>query len=42
VVNVLRKLGGTVTAKNRAAGGATVTLTLPLSALSPGGSDGDD
>ena len=42
VVNVLRKLGGTVSAKNRAGGGATVTLTLPLAALSPGGSDGDD
>jgi len=42
VVNVLRKLGGTVSAKNRAGGGATVTLTLPLAALSPGGADGDD
>lgn len=42
VMNVLRKLGGTVSAKNRAGGGATVTLTLPLSALSPGGADGDD
>ncbi|MBY6265027.1 sensor histidine kinase [Azospirillum sp. 412522] len=42
VMNVLRKLGGTVSAKNRTGGGATVTLTLPLSALSPGGSDGDD
>ena len=42
VVNVLRKLGGAVSAKNRAGGGATVTLTLPLSALSPGGADGDD
>nr|WP_211113891.1 ATP-binding protein [Azospirillum picis] len=41
VVNVLRKLGGTVSARNRAAGGATVTLTLPLAALSPGESDGD-
>jgi two-component system sensor histidine kinase RegB len=33
VVNVVRKLGGTVTARNRPEGGATVTLTLPLSAL---------
>jgi two-component system sensor histidine kinase RegB len=33
VVNVVRKLGGTVTARNRPEGGATVTLRLPLSAL---------
>jgi two-component system sensor histidine kinase RegB len=33
VVNVLRKLGGSVTARNRPDGGATVTLRLPLSAL---------
>ncbi len=33
VVNVLRKLGGSVTAHNRPEGGATVTMTLPLSAL---------
>jgi two-component system sensor histidine kinase RegB len=33
VVNVVRKLGGSVTARNRPEGGATVTLTLPLSAL---------
>jgi len=33
VVNVLRKLGGGVTARNRPDGGATVTLRLPLSAL---------
>lgn len=32
-VNVLRKLGGTVTAVNRAANGAEVQLTLPLSSL---------
>jgi two-component system sensor histidine kinase RegB len=30
VVNVLRKLGGSVSARNRAAGGAEVTLELPL------------
>lgn len=36
VVNVVRKLGGTVTAANRRRGGAVVTLTLPLSRLSPG------
>lgn len=41
VVNVVRKLGGTVVAKNRPGGGASVTLTLPLAALSPGGGDGD-
>ena len=29
----MRKLGGTVDARNRAEGGATVTITLPLSAL---------
>ncbi|MCX5581651.1 ATP-binding protein [Kaistia terrae] len=39
VVNVLRKLGGTVTAKNGKDGGASVTLRLPLASLSPGGSD---
>jgi two-component system sensor histidine kinase RegB len=33
VVNVLRKLGGSVAARNRPEGGATVTLILPLSAL---------
>ncbi|MGK2909083.1 MAG: ATP-binding protein [Sphingobium sp.] len=33
VVNVMRKLGGDVTARNRAQGGAEVTATLPLSAL---------
>ena len=33
VVNVLRKLGGSVAARNRPEGGATVTLTLPLSGL---------
>lgn len=39
VVNVVRKLGGTVRADNSAAGGAWVTLTLPLAALSLGGDD---
>jgi two-component system sensor histidine kinase RegB len=34
VVNVVRKLGGTVTAQNLAGGGAIVTLHLPLAALS--------
>jgi two-component system sensor histidine kinase RegB len=34
VVNVARKLGGRVWASNRAAGGARVTLELPLSAIS--------
>lgn len=33
VVNVVRKLGGTVSARNRAEGGAVVTLRLPLAAL---------
>lgn len=33
VVNVIRKLGGSVAAKNGDEGGACVTLTLPLSAL---------
>ncbi|MDP5008718.1 MAG: HAMP domain-containing histidine kinase, partial [Glaciimonas sp.] len=34
VVNVARKLGGTVTAYNLGHGGAAVELTLPLSAIS--------
>ncbi|WP_394779091.1 ATP-binding protein [Undibacterium sp.] len=34
VVNVARKLGGTVTASNRSEGGALVQLTLPLAAIS--------
>lgn len=33
VVNVIRKLGGTVFAHNRADGGATVTVELPLAAV---------
>jgi len=33
VVNVVRKLGGSVSAGNRAEGGAKVTLSLPLSAI---------
>ncbi|SMH46846.1 ATP-binding protein [Azospirillum agricola] len=41
VVNVIRKVGGTVSARNRPGGGASVTLTLPLAALSPRGGDGD-
>lgn len=40
VVNVLRKLGGRVSAANSEAGGAVVTLSLPLSALAiDGGQD---
>ncbi|WDZ94191.1 ATP-binding protein [Herbaspirillum sp. WKF16] len=34
VVNVARKLGGRISASNREAGGARVTLSLPLSAIS--------
>ena len=34
VVNVARTLGGSATARNKPEGGATVTLTLPLSAIS--------
>jgi two-component system sensor histidine kinase RegB len=37
VVNVVRKLGGTVTAENHRTRGATVRLTLPLSTLAIGG-----
>lgn len=33
VVNVARTLGGTVSARNRLAGGATLTIELPLSAI---------
>ncbi|MGC1304413.1 MAG: ATP-binding protein [Caulobacteraceae bacterium] len=40
VFNVVRKLGGGVTARNRTGGGAAVTLTLPLTALAIG-SDAD-
>lgn len=36
VVNVVRKLGGRVTAENAAEGGAIVTLYLPLAALTIG------
>ncbi len=38
VVNVVRKLGGSVSANNRPDGGASVTLKLPLSALALGAS----
>ncbi len=41
VVNVMRKLGGLVVAQNAASRGAIVTLTLPLTSLSPRGSNGD-
>ncbi|HWU84372.1 MAG TPA: ATP-binding protein [Rhodocyclaceae bacterium] len=37
VVNVLRTLGGTVAARNRAAGGAVVTLSMPLAAIQMNG-----
>jgi len=40
VVNVVRKLGGLVAAKNAAKRGAIVILTLPLASLSPGGGHG--
>ena len=33
VVNVVRKLGGSVSARNREEGGATVKIVLPLSAI---------
>jgi len=39
VVNVLRKLGGRVSAGNDPQGGAVVSLFLPLAALSIGGDD---
>lgn len=35
VSNVMRKFGGTLSARNREGGGASVTMTLPLAALSP-------
>jgi two-component system sensor histidine kinase RegB len=35
VSNVMRKLGGTLSARNRDPGGACVTVTLPLASLSP-------
>jgi len=39
VVNVLRKLGGSVRAANSSLGGATVTLIIPVSALAIDGED---
>jgi two-component system sensor histidine kinase RegB len=33
VVNVLRKLGGALTVRNRAEGGASVEMSLPVAAL---------
>jgi two-component system sensor histidine kinase RegB len=39
VVNVVRKFGGTVTARNLAGRGAVVTLNLPLEALALGAPD---
>jgi two-component system sensor histidine kinase RegB len=41
VVNVVRKLGGVLSARNGAVNGAIVTLTLPLASLLPGGVHGD-
>jgi two-component system sensor histidine kinase RegB len=41
VVNVSRTLGGTVSAANRAEGGALVRLTLPLAAITLAGEGGD-
>jgi two-component system, sensor histidine kinase RegB len=40
VVNVVRKLGGTVAAENATDGGAVVSLTLPLAAVSQRGGNG--
>ncbi len=39
VVNLIRKLGGSVEARNGMDGGASVTLTLPLSSLALGAGD---
>jgi len=41
VVNVTRKLGGTLSVKNAEGRGAVVVLTLPFDALSPGEDHGD-
>lgn len=41
VVNVVRKLGGTVSAHNRPEGGATVTVELPLASVKFSEEDGD-
>lgn len=40
-VNVARTLGGGLSARNRAQGGAVVTMTLPLAAIAIGGHDDD-
>jgi len=42
VVNVARTIGGTVTAANRPEGGATVKITLPLSAIVLEAADEDE
>ena len=36
LVNVVRKLGGLVSADNRDAGGAVVRITLPIAAIARG------
>lgn len=41
-LNVARSLGGTISALNRDAGGAVVTMLLPLSAITHGGRHDDD
>ena len=42
VVNVARTLGGTVAARNRVEGGASVTITLPLAAITLPEDEDDD
>ncbi|MET0210900.1 MAG: ATP-binding protein [Burkholderiaceae bacterium] len=42
VANVARTVGGSVTARNRQEGGAVVTITLPLSAITLGQQIGQD
>lgn len=42
VVNVIRKLGGTVSARNRAEGGASVELSLPIASVTVAEDNGND
>lgn len=42
VVNVIRKLGGTVSARNRTEGGACVELTLPVASVTVPEDNGND